>query len=244
MISALKAEFRKLFTVRSTYVLIIVALLFDIFLAGFVKGYQFQGSQPGDIWTLQSSMIVAVSITSVFVAIIALLLITHEYRYNTILYSMTANRSRTVLLFSKFIAITVFSLVITVMLAGLAPLMTYIGAGLGGHDLVSQHFAWGDIVWKILFYGWGTSIIALLIGVLIRSQIGAIVIYFLMPTTIEGLLSLLLKENVAYLPFTSLGIVIDKSQVLTSAEAAMVFIGYMVIGWAVAWALFLKRDAN
>jgi len=43
MLVALKAEFRKLFTVRSTYILTGLAILFVIFFAFYIEGYHLSG---------------------------------------------------------------------------------------------------------------------------------------------------------------------------------------------------------
>jgi hypothetical protein len=243
MTSALKAEFKKLFTVRSTYFILFISLIMAGLVAGYGHGYKLS---PGDLQqsgTLMGSVQMTVSITAIFSALIAMLLITHEYRYNTILYALVAKR-RSTFLASKFVIVTVFGLVFTVVMALLAVLFTQIGLHVAGHSLASQSMPYGDVIWRILFYGWGYSVIALLIGVLVRNQVGAIMTLFIVPSTVEGLLTLLLKDNANYLPFSSLNAVLNQVTGISNGTAALAFLGYMVAGWIIASLLFEKRNAN
>jgi hypothetical protein len=66
---------------------------------------------------------------------------------------------------------------------------------------------------------------------------------FLIPGTVEQLLGLLLKKNQVYLPFSALGAVLEHNQI-SYVRAATVVGLYVVVGWIVAWVLFLRRDAN
>jgi len=252
MISLIHAELRKIFSVRSTYFIIFLAFVVNALIAGFGKGYLSSNEVPSNVLVgsgiLQDAILIAVNITAIFGALIALLLITHEYRYNTILYSLTSSRSRTQFLAAKVLAVILLSLTLTTALACAAPLFTWIGVHISGHSLPAQSIAYGNIYWRVLFYGWGNAIIGLLFGALIRNQIGAIMTFFLIPSTVEGLLSLILKDNSAYLPFTLLSNVLIQGDGLGKSisygHAAALFSLYMVGGWLVAWLLFLRRDAN
>ena len=66
------------------------------------------------------------------------------------------------------------------------------------------------------------------------------------PTTVEPLLGLLLKENTKYLPFTALDSTVGASispNTLSSGDAILVSTGYLLVTLAVTWLLFVKRDA-
>ena len=95
MIPTLKAEFKKLLSVRSTYLTSLAALLF---VAGLIAFYG-QGfkTEPKDLNSLflVGTITIFSNITAIAGAIIALLLLAHEYRYNTIVYTLTASNSRT-----------------------------------------------------------------------------------------------------------------------------------------------------
>jgi ABC-2 type transport system permease protein len=247
MIAALKAEFRKLLTVRSTYVLTGVALLFVIFFSFYIEGYHLAGKDLLNPHLYTDDVAGALtSLPLIFGAIIAILLMTHEYRYNTIMHTLTLSNSRSKVLAAKFIVISVFALLLTATIAALAPAMSSLGVHLHGTTLAPQVINYHSIIWRALFEGWGYIMAALLLAVLIRSQIGAIVSIFAIPT-FEQVLSLLLKHNSVYLPYISLNAVLQSPESriggITYGRAAVVFSVYLVVGWIVGWILFLRRDA-
>jgi len=189
---------------------------------------------------------------TVFGAIVAILLMTHEYRYNTIMYTLTSSNSRTKVLIAKFITVSVYALFLAVLIAVLAPSMAYLGIHLHGYKLVPQTLSYGNLAWRSLFYGWGYGMAGLLLAILTRNQVASIVALFVIPGVAEQLLGLLLKHSTVYLPFSSLNQVIragsdridPTSSNLSPGKAAGVYCIYLVIGWIVAWILFTKRDAN
>lgn len=243
MIASLKAEFRKVFTIRSTYgVLAFVLLLLGIF-AFYAQGLRADaavGQNPG---ILASTIMDATTATTLFVSIVAALLICHEYRYNTIMYTLAASKSRLQVILSKIIVVTGFSLVVTFLVGLLAPLLTYIGLSLHGISLVSQSIPYSTVIWHALFIGWGYSMLGLLIGTLVRNMVGTIATMFLFQGTVEPLLTLVLKDNGQYLPYRALNAVVGGEN-LSPTKAAMVFLAYLIAGWVIAVVLFIKRDAN
>lgn len=244
MIRAFKAEMRKLLTVRSSYILLLIALLLGGFISYWVLGYKAEQVTIGSSY-LQDSIFGMLSGLSIFAGIAGILLMTHEYRYNTIYYALTSARSRTKLLLSKILVVSVYAIVFAVTLALTSTLLVLLGLHVGHHELVAQHFQWGELLWRGLFYMGGITLFGLLFAVLIRNQIGTIVLYLFMPGTIEQLAALVLKDNAAYLPFTSLGnLMMQKPNHLSYATSALVALAWLVGGWIIAWLLFLKRDAN
>jgi ABC-2 type transport system permease protein len=248
MINSLKAEVKKIFTVRSTYfILAIVAILF-FFFAFYVSGWKVNKAELHNPLTLAGDVTGAVNVVAVFVAMIAVLLVTHEYRYNTIMHTLTLSNSRGRILLAKVLAITGVAIVVTAIAGSLSPVLSVWGANLNHLHFAPQTIHYGSLIWECLFFGWGYAMIALILASLIRNQIGTIVVLLIAPETIEGLLSLILRKNTAYLPFTALHNVIDQgpgvSNIMTPFHAALVFICYLAVGGIVAWVLFLRRDAN
>jgi ABC-2 type transport system permease protein len=248
MKDSLKAEFRKLFTVRSTFFILAFTLLLVIFFAFYVTGYKINKIDLLSHATLANDMLDAVSAISVFGALIAALLITHEYRYNTIMHTLTLSNSRTRVLVSKTIVITIFGLIYTAFFVTIAPLLTLLGIHLHHLHLVHQSINYWPVIWKSLFFGWGYIMAGLVLGALIKNQVGTIVVLLIGPATIESLIGLLLKRNVVYLPFSALHQVVGRGEqynnVITPIHAVYVFMAYLVGAWLIAWFLFLKRDAN
>lgn len=249
MMTNLKAEFRKVFSVRSTYIILTFVLILEFIFAFYASGYRVDAHDLHNPATLANDVTSAVSAVSVFVALIATLLMTHEYRYNTIMYSLTLSKSRTRVLLAKILVVSGVAVVFTLLVGLLSALLSILGADVHHLTFAPQTLHFGTLLWHSLFFGWGYAMAGLLIAALIRNQIGAIVTLFLAPDTIEGLLSLLLKKHTVYLPFSALHTVIgqgtgDYLHAITPAHAAEVVMVYLVGGWIIAWILFVRRDAN
>lgn len=241
MTPALRAEFRKLLTVRSTYIISILALVLVGFVSFYVEGFRSMVSNPD--W-LSATLGGVSSTIGIFVAIVAILLITHEYRHNTIMYTLTIANSRTKVLLAKLIAMSSFAVVFAAVTCGFAILAYCIGVSLApkeGVELVAPNFYWDD-VFRLLYFVVAYTLLALVLGFILRHVVGAIASLFIVPT-VEVLLALVLKGNAKYLPFTALEQV--HTQAMWSAgKAALLFTVYLVVAWLVAWYLFRRRDAN
>ncbi len=249
MFPAIKSELRKLFTIRSTYIVSIVAMLLAAFFSFYIEGLRGADNmlQPAK---LQNEILSCLSVLALFGSIVATLLITHEYRYSTIMYTLTSSNSRTKVLLAKVIALTGYVVLFTIIGVAVSVGSMYFGLAVKHITLVPQHVAWGDLIWRTMFFSWAYGIAGLILGLLMRQVVGAIVAIFMFPSTIEPLLGLLLKDNAKYLPFTALNHVVDTSNgpassgALTAGKSAAVFGVYLLVGWVVAWILFLRRDAN
>jgi ABC-2 type transport system permease protein len=252
MMSAIRAEFRKLFTVRSTYIIIGLSILITFFFAFYIEGWRTTVDvvAPNKLSTQVTS---AASTLALLFALAGLLLFTHEYRHNTIIYTLTAAKRRSYVLLAKILVVSVFATLMVVICSLLAPLFALWGLNLRGVEMVDQDFPLLKLLAHAAFYGWAYSMFGLIIAAIVRNQVGAIVFIFLLPGMIETLISLLLKDNAAYLPFRALGATLQEippeaaaivGKNLTQSAAIWVTLGYIVAGWIVAWILFHKRDAQ
>ena len=242
MMRLIKSEFQKLFTIRSTYVLIALSVAITAFVSFYVMGYRGAGG-TGESRLLVGVMSIVITNLIFLIGLAGALLVTHEYRYNTIMYALTSSRSRLGILLAKLIGISVYSVVLTLVLAVLAALLTYAGAEVKGVSLRAQDIPVWDIAWRLAFYGWAYSILAFILAVIIRSQVGTIVALIFVPGPVEGLLGLLLKQNSTYLPFSALNAVVQPSQ-FTHGKAALVVAVYIAVSGLIAAYLFKRRDAN
>jgi ABC-2 type transport system permease protein len=241
MIPLLRAEARKLFSVRSTYVILILAFL----LVGFVSFYAhgIKGTAPNPFWLLTAIREVGM-IVSIFFAIIAILLVGHEYRHNTIMYTLTAANSRTKVLLAKVIVVACLAFVGTVAAWLFASGLYCLGAILSpnpGSQVVTPEFLWGD-VGRTLYFVVAYSLTGLLLVFLFRHVVGAVASLFVIPT-VEDILGIILKTDSQYLPFSTLE-KIQPQAAQAATEPMLLFALYLVGGWIVAWYLFLRRDAN
>lgn len=251
MIQAIKTEFRKLLTVRSTYVFTLLVIVAVMLIAFFLEGWNLNPSELRDPGQLASDVTGALTL-SIFGAVVAILLVTHEYRYNTIMYTLTSSNSRSKVLLSKFVVISWYALFLSAIIAVLSPVMSYLGIHAHGHMLSPQTLHYFSLAWRSLFYGWGYAMAGLLLAFLTRNQVASIVSLFAIPTIVEQLLGfLLLKHNAVYMPFAALDQVIGNgpssgptSSNLSAGKAALVYCVYLLVGGIVAYILFMKRDAN
>lgn len=243
MMAALKAEFRKLKTIRSTYVIVLVALAMLALFAFFIEGVRGNSSvsNPGKF---AADVAGAISATGILIMIAGALIMTHEYRYNTIMYTLTSTKGRMRVLLAKIIVISIFAILFAVVIGVLSPVFSYLGTKVGGLTLVPQNIPVWDLFWRAAFTGWAYGMAGLLIATLVRNQVGTIITILFIPATVESLLGLLLKENSMYLPFSSLGAVMHHMPKLEHGQAALLFSGYLLVGWVVAALLFRRRDAN
>lgn len=243
MLRAIKAEALKLLTTRSTYVLLALCLAMLILFAFYIEGFRLtQDIKSPD--KLADAVVNATTTVSLLIAIRSLLLITHEYAHGTIMYTLTASRSWLTVFVAKIIVASVFTIVATLVLAALSPLLMLLGTELKGLDMVAQNVPYLDLLWRTAFYAWAYSMFAVIFAFLIRNQVGSIVTFLVVPTTLEGLLTLLLKQNGGYLPFSALNSVIMQIPPFSPGKAALVASVYLLVGLVVAALLFKKRDAN
>ncbi len=254
MLHALKSEIRKLLSVRSTYVILFLVLVFTAIYAFYVEGYRgLSGSGASQVneYALREIVLIATTTGSIFLAVIGILFIVHEYRHNTIMYTLTASNSRTKVLGAKLLALLGFSVAFTAI-CGLFGLLSYfIGISLRDVSLPEQTFDTINIIGRIMFYNLTYALFGMLLAIITRNIAAAIILLLITPTTVEPLIGLLLKDTAGYLPFTALekataihGDVSMFPGSLSTASSYAVVIVYLLIGWLVAWWLFLRRDAN
>lgn len=245
--SALRAEFTKLITVRSTYFLTIFVLAVIAFISFYVIGIHQPAKALLNPDLMVNTLFGEVQLVGVIAAIVGVLILAHEYRYNYINYSLTISNSRTYVLLSKFIVITAYSVALCVVSIGLSIGLVHAGANLAGNFIAQQNYQFWHMLWQSIFSVWGMAMAGLILTTLIRNLVGSIVILFVFPN-VEQLAGLLLKNNVGYLPFTALSGVTPLGQFQTGlfsvTKSTIIFAVYFVVFAIVAWQLFLRRDAN
>jgi ABC-2 type transport system permease protein len=247
----IRAEFRKLLTVRSTYALTAVLLLLLGFISFWAVGYK---NHDFSTHVLDEGLQTIAPLTGIVSALIAILLMSHEYRYNTITYTLSLSNSRSKVLLAKIITVFVYTLIATLVVVALTFALVIWGNKLGGHPLPPQNINLVTFLARAIFYCEGLALAILMITTLIRNLVFSIVFLFIVPNTIETLLTLVFKEKAIYLPFSALGQVIASATPsadtgpfkvghLSPLKGAVVFTIYLVIGWMISWYLFLRRDA-
>lgn len=253
MINSIHAEFRKLFSVRSTYVNFLFCVAIIILFAGIINGFKISDkANLVDPHFLEREASNAIVFVGLLFAFVGLLLAGHEYRFNTIMYSLTNVNRRWKLLVAKFIAISVAAVIFSVFVALFTPLCDLVGLHLHGHGvhLVPQTFDYWSVIWHCAYVGWGYSMYAFVLMLILRNQVGAIVTFLLLPLIGENIIALLLKSNSKYLPFQSLqNVVLNAGEnaqkiAVSTGFSLRVSLMYIVIGLIVGFVLFVRRDAN
>lgn len=247
MMASLKSEFRKLLTVRSTYYITAFALLVTGVINFFVgRNSSMHLASDG----LASIALNTVAVLGIAVSLVSILLVVHEYRHNTIGYSLTIANRRLKVMASKMVVVTAYAVVMAFLTVLVSILLARIGMAVKGVDLVSQDFDWYNIAWRTIIFMIGSAISGLVFGFLFRGVAAAVVLYFVVPTAVEPLLTGLLKFNPNYMPFLSQSqILINNAHMpgsdsFTPLASAGVFFGYVLVGLIVSVVLFLRRDAN
>jgi ABC-type transport system involved in multi-copper enzyme maturation permease subunit len=186
-------------------------------------------------------------VASIIGSIVAILVVGHEYRYNTISYTLTASRSRTKVLFAKLLIVTLFSAALVAVCIGIGLATYYLGLHIRHFDMPPQTLNLSGVLARTILSCVGGAWLALVIVLLVRNIVFAIVAIFMLPT-VEQILTIWLKHNAAYLPSTALnqvGYLPGQSVAVFSAlKGGLIFLAYIVVGWLVAWFLFLRKDAN
>jgi ABC-type transport system involved in multi-copper enzyme maturation permease subunit len=263
MMPTLRAEFKKLISIRSTYFWLVLSLLvvgiFTIYAEGFKNSVNLAaGPDKGSLF-MASTIDHLAPFIGLFGGIIILLLMTHEYRYNTIIYTLTLSRSRSAVFLAKTLIAVIFTFVYAALMTIIGLAMIRLGLHLAHHALPHQDINYLTYLAKSVFFSVGYAMAAFVIAALIRNQVGSLATLLIFPGTIEGLLTLILKSNAVYLPFTALTQVVQAPNIkhtvvahpardfttgsLTPGKGAMVFLCYLAASWLIAWYLFLRRDA-
>lgn len=247
MINSIKSEIRKLITVRSTYFIILICLAIISLFAGYGDGFKatpINLHNPG--WLMHESYS-AIVFAGLISALVGLLLFGHEYRYTGIMYTLTASNNRFKSLLAKILVVTTFSVFVSVVFALFAVLCALIGVHLAGHTLVPQTYDVWQVLWRCTFVGWGYAMYALILVAIIRSQVGSIVAFLMIPLIGESIVGQVFKSTAQYLPFTSLQSVAAAAPILNPASLqhyVVVALGYIGTGLIVSAFLFSRRDAN
>lgn len=246
MIAALKAEFTKLLTVRSTYFLTLFVCAVIILISFYAIGIKQPAAFLLAPTRLQSTIFGEMQFVGGIAAVVSILLMAHEYRYNTINYSFTISNSRTKVLLGKFLAASSYAVVLWAVAIGIGIGSLYAGAAVAGHTVGPQNFGIVELFGQSLFSVWGMAMAGLIVTILLRNLVGSIAFIFIFPT-LESLAGLLLKNNVGYLPFTALGAVtpiVSGQGGFAAGKSVIIFVVYIIVFAVIAWLSTLRRDAN
>jgi ABC-type transport system involved in multi-copper enzyme maturation permease subunit len=267
MTAAFRYEWRRLWTIRSTYWLIGSTLGFQFIMSFIIAASIDPLSTVLSDGQITSSVVsVGASIGNVplfsayIIAMLGVFSFGHEYRHGMIRSTLTAVPSRGAVLTAKIVTTALLAAV----LAFVCALIGLLNASLflGGDVAVNTSFVWkvilGLVAYTVLFGLGGLGLAGLL-----RNQTGALALVLLFPSVIEGALHILLiipegedgiNKVASFLPFDAGGQMFARplfSDVLDifgyvplePVEGGLVFGVFIAVVVALTGALFIQRDA-
>ncbi|WP_133884138.1 ABC transporter permease [Glycomyces sp. NRRL B-16210] len=262
MLDALRYEWTRLTTLRSTYWLIglgVLAALAIPVIAGFAVGDEEMIPEALAIM-LNGGAAFGIPFLAVFMAIVGIFATGHEYRHGTIQPTLTALPQRSRLVLAKLLVVSGVTVVVTFVSLALNALavLVFWGELPGLFEDPLRAALLGYVAYTLVY-----TLVGLGLGLLFRGVPSALVVIFLAPLVIENLifgLSFLpaldwLVPVVKFLPFSSGArlMAFDLSEMSGmgmpdfdyfgrwgSGGVFAVFAAAIIAG---AWILFKKRDA-
>lgn len=248
MIGLIRSEIRKLTTVWTTWILTAVGVLFAVIGAAFfVFESEFSGEFTGTDAQV-AAVIDQVGGASAFVLVIAILLVTTEFRHGTIGRTLQLEPSRTRMLLSKLTIGVLYSLVFAVIgtaVVLLLALASGVGLTFGDETLTAL---WNGPVGLAL-----TAMLGIGLGALLRSQVVAVTLSLVWIFLVENLVNQFFPEIARWLPFQALNALFLSDELMASmpegmvqplepTAALLVFVGYVVLTVVPAVLLLRYRD--
>ncbi|MET9018962.1 ABC transporter permease [Actinopolymorpha sp. NPDC004070] len=265
MIDALRFEWIRIRTIRSTYWLTALALVLSAAVAGLIAYFGRENpinDQMAGVILTGGSAFSPLPFTAVFMGIIGVFAFGHEYRHGTILPTLTAVPRRGSLVVAKAAVVIGWSLVVALVSVGLnwAVARVLSGQSLPLFDAPVGPALGGYLGFVVL---WG--LLGLGLGGLLRSLPAAMVLIFVVPLVVEPLLGALtmipalesFRDYVNYLPFTAgnaMSQTMNPNEVgggggpqlgdqPTRLVSSLTFTAWVALVLGAATALFHKRDA-
>lgn len=260
MLDALRYEWTRLTTLRSTYWLVGIGLLAAAAIP-VIFGFAASGEEliPEFVAVaVNGGASFGIPFLAVFMAVIGIFATGHEYRHGTIQPTLTALPQRSRLILAKILVVSAATVAVTVvsMAVNAGVLLVFFGEVPGLFDDPVRSALLGYAVYTLIY-----TLVGLGLGLLFRGVPSALVVIFLMPLIIENVIMGLsmvpaldwLVPVVKFLPFTagSLLMTVGSADMGTGTDfgffdrwgSGAVFAGFAAVIIAAAWTLFKKRDA-
>jgi len=230
------AEVRKLTTVRTTWVVSLIGLALIVLGTALVV---FEETMTGPFTGSDGEVAAAIGqigSTSVIVLVVAVLVMTTEFRHGTIGRTLQLVPSRSRVLAGKLTAGVVYAVAFT--LAGLAAVgaIVWLGAATKGValQLGEETFraVWQGVVALVL-----TGLLGVAVGALLRSQVVGLTVSLVWVFVVENLVVAFLPAVGRWLPFTALQAMFVTVEV--TADGQPVGMGFTPLEPAVALTAFL-----
>jgi ABC-2 type transport system permease protein len=252
MIDALRFEWVRIRTVRSTYWLIAAALALNVVVAFSVawatRDEPLNPELVGAVVT-GGGPLSPVPFAAVFLAVIGIFATGHEYRYGTVQPTLTTVPQRSTLLTAKLVVLGATAVVVTAV-SLLVNVLTALVVWGEVPGLMSQALP-GYLVLVLLW-----TVLGAALAQLFRGVPSALVVIMVVPLIVEQLVISLsfvpaldwLAPAIRFLPFTAgqqLVAIRESTEVafLDRWASGGVFAVFVAAVLAIAWTMFTRRDA-
>jgi ABC-2 type transport system permease protein len=252
--SALRYEWVRLRTIRSTWVL----SLFSVLLSGLVAFLVAKSTDHVGLSDYANVLIGGAPFISLFMALVGVYAYGHEYRHGTIRATLTAVPQRASVFLAKMFVVVSWSVLVAAVSIGMAWAVGTLTLGNKAPDLSLSDSPLPRVLLGALLVVVVWALVGLGYAGLFRNVPASIVVLLVLPLIVEPLLETLLstdfmepvKAVARFLPFTVAHAVtaVDRFELPTGAhilpwQGAATFGGFAVLVLALASVLFAKRDA-
>lgn len=251
MTHLLRAEVRKLRSVRTTWAMtalgfLLVIVSTSVYLFVEEVGGTFTGADEE-----VAAAIDQIGSNAIIVLIVAILAVTTEFRHKTIGRTLQITSSRARVLVAKVAVAAGYGVAFFVMGLALVAVLVAVAAGIEGVSVdVGGDVAtalWRGPVGLVLNAALGVAI-----GALLRSQVLTLTLTLVWLFVAETLVNALVPEVARWLPFQALNALFLSEETLDQAAGAIqpldppvalaVFVAYVVLAGAAATTLLTRRD--
>jgi ABC-2 type transport system permease protein len=270
MSAALRYEWMRLRTIRSTYWLSVIAIVFGVglsFLVAMGVHFSMSSAHPpthsdlrgmGAGLTTQFAAFGAPDFVAYILAMVSVFSWGHEYRHGMIRATLTALTSRPATWVAKFVVTGLWVLAVTAVTMFLSLLAGWLWLHGDGARLLT-HTTWavaGRTLLYVLVFSW----LAAAFTALVRNQTAALVLLFLWPLAVETIVAVVfslvpaLRDNqdlTRFLPFNAGTRIISQipkshsvfGMPLSVVGALVIFGGLTLVALVASLVLFRNRDA-
>lgn len=243
--AVLRSERIKSTTVRANKVLLAITAII-----GLLTSWATAAFVTDEVLTVTDVFVYPTLLTAVLAAIAGVLLFTAEVQHGTLAGSLTAHPSRWPVVVAKTVLATGFGLV----LGAVGMITGFLGALAGGIEVGSTSGLLATVLWALL-YTWGSALLGLGVGMVVRHSAGAVSGVLVWWLVVEGLVvQFAPAEVVRFVPFDAgfrtLGVEsdFDSPEIVASALSnplyASIFWGYVIAALVLGTALLVRRDAD
>ncbi len=242
---ALRSEWIKLSTLRSTKVIVGMTALIGALIA-----WALAATSADESLTASELFIYPLPLVAVLATVTGILMFTSEAQHGTLAVMLTARPARWVIVVAK----TAMAAAVGLSLGALGMLGGFAGAVLGGaasgngSDVVSRG------LWALLYLALA-AVIGLGVGMIVRHSAGAISGLLMWSFVVESLFAPALPDGVLhFLPFSAGYRLLDAgpnfetpvviANELGRPQYALIFGGYALVSLAIGTVLLYRRDTN